>query len=110
MKGMPSMGDVVIVAYKPLPGQAAALEDLARAHVPFLRELGLATDRAPVLLRGKDGTIVEVFEWRQGGVEAAHSHTRIGELWAKYAEVCTYVKLSELPEAADMFATFEPLE
>jgi hypothetical protein len=103
------MGDVVIVAYRPLPGKVAALEDLARAHVPFLRDLGLATDRPAVLLRGKDGTIVEVFEWREGGVEAAHSHPRIAELWAKYAEVCTYVKLSELPEAADMFATFQPL-
>jgi hypothetical protein len=103
------MSDVVIVAYKPLPGCEEALLGLARAHVPFLRDLGLVTDRAPILMRGKDGTIVEVFEWRTGGVAAAHTHPRMAELWAKYAAVCTYVKLADLPEAADMFATFEPL-
>jgi len=103
------MGDVVIVAYRPLAGCEAALEALAREHVPFLRELGLATDRKEVLLRAKDGTIVEVFEWREGAVETAHSHPRIADLWARYAAVCTYVPLRDLAEAADMFATFAPL-
>jgi hypothetical protein len=103
------MSDVVIVAYKPLPGCEAALEALVRDHAPFLRGLGLVTERAPILMRGKDGTIVEVFEWRKGGVEAAHAHPQIGELWAKYAAVCTYVRLADLPEGTDMFATFEPI-
>ena len=104
------MGDVVIVAYRPKPGRGADLEALAREHVPFLRSLGLATERAPVLLRGEGGVVVEVFEWRDGAVERAHAHPKIHELWAQYADVCDYVPLQLLPEATQMFATFKPLD
>lgn len=103
------MGDVVIVAYRPLPGCEQALEALARTHVPFLRGLGLATNRPEILLRATDGTILEVFEWRDGGIEAAHTHPKMGALWGQYAALCTYVPLRELPETADMFATFKPI-
>jgi hypothetical protein len=30
-------------------------------------------------------------------------------MWARFAEVCDYVPLSELPESHDMFAQFAPL-
>ena len=103
------MGDVVIVAYRPKAGREAELEALTREHVPYLRELGLATEREPVLLKANDGTVLEVFEWRDGGVEAAHSHPKAHELWDRYAEVCDYVPLKDLAEAAQMFATFKPL-
>ena len=104
------MGDIVIVAYRPKPGCEAALEALTREHIPYLRDLGLVTDRAPVLLRGQDAMVVEVFEWRDGAVEAAHSHPKVHELWARYAAVCDYIPLRELPEAAELFATFKPLD
>ena len=104
------MGDVVIVAYRPKPGREADLDALVREHVPFLRTLGFATERAAVLLRGEGGVVVEVFEWRDGAVDAAHAHPRIHELWASYAQVCDYIPLNALPEAAQMFATFKPLD
>jgi hypothetical protein len=103
------MTDVVIVAYRPKPGCEAALAALAREHVPFLRGLGLATERPELLLRAADGTVVEVFEWCAGAIAAAHAHPEIAGLWARYDKVCTYVKLRDLAEAADMFATFQPL-
>ena len=101
------MGDVVIVAYRPKPGCGAALEALLRTHVPELRRLGLATERPATLMRAVDGTMVEVFEWREGGVAAGHAHPEVHAMWARYAEVCDYVKLRELSEAGEMFATFE---
>ncbi|MEP9359128.1 hypothetical protein [Sphingomonas sp. KR3-1] len=104
------MGDMVIVAYRPKPGKAAALETLARDHVPFLRRLGLATDRPALIMRGKDGTIIEAFEWKEGAVATAHENPEILAMWEEYAAVCDYVPLSELPEAQDMFATFAPLD
>ncbi|WP_174299668.1 hypothetical protein [Caulobacter sp. S45] len=104
------MGDVVIVAYRPKPGREAELQQLAREHIPYLRQLDLVTDRAPVLLIGEGGVIVEVFEWRDGAVEAAHAHPKVHELWGRYAQVCDYVPLKDLPEAAQMFATFKPLD
>lgn len=59
------MGDMVIVAYRPKPGQepellAIGFDDVARASI--LRRLGLATDRPALAMRSRDGVIVEVFE------------------------------------------------
>ena len=56
------MGDMVIVAYRPKPGQEDALLALTREHVPMLRRLGLATDRPCLVMRSGSGVIIEVFE------------------------------------------------
>jgi quinol monooxygenase YgiN len=104
------MGDLVIVAYRPKPGQADALLAVVRDHVPTLRRLGLATDRPVQAMRAKDGTIVETFEWRDGAVAKAHENPDVLAMWGRFGEVCDIVPLKELAEAGDMFATFEPVE
>ena len=104
------MGEMVIAAYRPKSGQAAALLELARDHTPFLQRLGLATDRSATLMRAKDGTIVEVFEWQDGAVAAAHEHPQVRALWTQYAAVCDYVALHEIAEAHDLFAMFQPVD
>jgi hypothetical protein len=104
------MGDVVIVAYRPKPGREADLLALTRTHVSELRALGLATDRPATAMRAKDGTVVEVFEWQDGAIARAHEHPAIHAMWARYAEVCDYVPLSDLAESRDMFAQFVPVE
>jgi len=104
------MGEMVIVAYRPKPGREAQLEALVREHVPFLRDLGLATDRPAQAMRAADGTIVEVFEWRDGAVQTAHGHPKVHELWERFGAACDYITLRDLPEAAGPFATFKPIE
>jgi hypothetical protein len=104
------MGTMVIVACRPKPGREGDLESLTREHVPILRDLDLATDRPAQAMRAKDGTIVEVFEWRDGALDVAHKHPKVHELWARYAEVCDYVPLQELAETKDLFASFTPIE
>ncbi len=104
------MGDVVIVAYRPKPGREADLLALARDHVPFLRRLGLASDRPAALLQARDGVIVEVFEWLPGAMASAHGNPEVLALWERYAEVCDYVPLHALPECQEMFATFSPAD
>jgi hypothetical protein len=104
------MGDSVIVAFRPKPGEADALLVLVREHVPFLRRHGLATDRPVLAMRNRDGVIVEVFEWQSGAIASAHQHPAVQELWARFAAVCDYVALHELPEAHDLFAQFEPID
>ncbi len=104
------MSDMVIVAYRPKPGKEDELLALTRDHVPELRRLGLATDRTPLAMRSKDGIIVEVFEWQDGAINAAHTHPDVLAMWERYGAVCHYVPLNELPEARDMFAQFEPIE
>ena len=104
------MGDIVIVAYRPKSGCDNELLDLVKQHVPYLRRLGLVTDRPALAMIGKGGVIIEVFEWAEGAIASAHENSDVQALWAKYAAVCDYVPLHELPEAKDMFAQFEPID
>ena len=103
------MGDMVIVAYRPKPGRDDDLLALTRDHVPELRRLGLATDRTTLAMRSKEGIIVEVFEWQDGAIHAAHTNPDVLAMWERYASVCDYVPLHELSEAHDMFAQFTPV-
>jgi len=54
-------GRIVIVAYRPKAGKENALKQLAREHYNRLKTQDLVSDRAPILMQAKDGTIVEVF-------------------------------------------------
>jgi hypothetical protein len=103
------MPDIVIAAYRPKPGKAAELRALVSQHVPYLRGLGLATDRPETMMQAKDGTVIEVFEWRDGGITAAHEDPRLHDLWARFGAVCDYVPLASLAEAQGLFAGFTPL-
>jgi hypothetical protein len=105
-----SDGRLVIVAYRAKPGRVEDLIALTRRHVPELRALGLVTDRPPVAMRAADDTVVEVFEWTADGIARAHEHPAVLAMWGDYAEVCDYVPLRELPEAAAMFAEFAPID
>lgn len=104
------MGDIVIVAYRPKPGCEQKLLDLVGDHVPFLRRLGLATNRPALAMQGRDGVVVEVFEWEEGAIASAHENPEVQALWAKYASICDYVPLGELPVAKEMFAGFRPID
>ena len=103
-------GIVCIVAYRPKPGSNAEILELVRGRVPTLRKEGLVTDRVPVMMRAKDGTILEVSEWKsQEAIEEAHKNPRVLAMWEKFFAVCDCVPLKTLPEAESMFASFEPI-
>ena len=103
-------GIVVIVAYRPKPGHESELLDLVRSRVQTLRKEDLVTDRVPVLVRAKDGTIIEVSEWKSHrAIEEAHRNPRVLAMWDKFFAVCDCVPLKTVPEAETMFAGFEPI-
>ncbi|MFT4925900.1 MAG: quinol monooxygenase YgiN [Phenylobacterium sp.] len=105
------MGIIVIVGYKPKPGQEAALETLLKTHLPILQKEGLATDREAVLMKSKDGTLLEVFEWvSKEAIEQAHSNPQVQKMWQQYAQVCEYIPLSTLDETSDLFAEFAAID
>src|SRR5216684_8235582 len=104
-------GICVIVAYRPKPGKENELLELVRSRVPTLRREGLVTDRKPTIMRSRDGTIVEVSEWKsQEAIDAAHRNPKVLAMWDKFFAVCECVPLNTLAEAADMFAGFTPVE
>jgi len=103
-------GIVVIVAYRPKAGREKELLDIVRDRVPILRKENLVTERAPVVMRAKDGTIIEVSEWKSHeAIEAAHKNPRVLAMWDKFFALCDCVPLKTVPEAETMFAGFEPI-
>ena len=97
------MGRIVIACYRPKPGKEEALAALILDHVATLRGQGLVTDRVPITAVAGDGTIVEVFEWASSAaIESAHANPAILKMWDQYAEVCDYVPVAEVPEAANV--------
>ena len=104
-------GVCVIVAYHPKPGKEDEVLALVRSRVPNLRKEGLATDREPVIMRSRDGTIIEVSEWKsREAIDAAHKNPNVLTMWNKFFAVCDCVPLNTLVEAQEMFAGFEPIE
>ena len=104
-------GVIAVVAYRPKPGKEQELLDLVRSRLPTLRKEGLVTDRVPTIMRSLDGTIVEVSEWKsREAIDAAHKNPNVLAMWEKFFDVCDCVPLNTLPEAADMFAGFTPIE
>jgi quinol monooxygenase YgiN len=104
-------GVCVIVAYRPQPGKEEPLLALVRSRVPTLKKEGLVTDRKPVIMRAKDGTILEVSEWKsREAIEAAHKNPNVLAMWEKFFALCDCVPLKTLAEASEMFAGFEPIE
>ncbi len=104
------MGSIVVACYKPRPGSEDALAELVRNHLPPLRAEGLVTERAPIVMRTADGTIVEVFEWvSQEAIAGAHANPAVQELWKKFEAVCWYETPSNVAEFQNMFSHFEPL-
>jgi hypothetical protein len=105
------MGRIVIAAYRPKKGQGEALRRLIVDHVPTLRAEGLVTDRAPITMEAQDGTVVEVFEWKSpAAIEAAHGNAAVQKMWGEYSEVCDYVPMGQVPEAAQLFSDFTPID
>ena len=105
------MGRIAIAGYKPKPGKSDALKKLMRSHVDILRSRDLVTDRRPIVMEAADGTIVEVFEWAsREAIEAAHSDPVVGEMWREYDAACDYVPIGSVPEAAELFSEFTPLD
>jgi quinol monooxygenase YgiN len=103
-------GVIVIVAYRPKPGKGEELLELVRNRVPVLCKEELVTDRKPTIMRARDGTIIEVSEWKsQEAIDAAHKNPNVRAMWEKFFATCEFVPLKNLREAEEMFAGFEPI-
>jgi quinol monooxygenase YgiN len=103
-------GVIVIVAYRPKPGKEKELIELVRNRVPTLRKQDLVTNLAPIIMRARDGTIIEVSEWKsQEAIDAAHKNPNVLAMWNKFFAICDCVPFRTLAEAEEMFPGFEPI-
>ena len=104
------MGSISAACYKPRPGREEALLELVRNHLPPLRTEGLVTERAPIVMRCADGTIVEIFEWvSQEVVAGAHKNPVVLDLRKQFEAVCWYETPANIAEFQNMFGHFEPM-
>lgn len=100
---------IVIACYRPKPGKEQALHQLMKEHLPTLKGQGLVTGRASIMMEAKDGTIIEVFEWKsQAAIDQAHTNPAVLEMWGKYAEVCDYIPVAQVEETTQLFSGFVP--
>ena len=105
------MGSFVIASYMPKAGKEEELLEILKEHVPILRNLGLATDKAVHVMKSEDGTIIEVFEWvSEDAISQAHKHPVVLEMWKKFEACCDYIPLKGLKEINIPFAGFKAIE
>lgn len=102
------MGIITIGAFRAKPGKEGDLVDLLKHHHGILRLQGLVSEMKPVIARAKDGSFIEIFEWKnQTAIDAAHKNPSVAELWKKFEACSDAVKLADLPEGQGPFASFE---
>jgi hypothetical protein len=102
--------EVVFALYRPHPGKDVELRQLIAQHLPTLRRLELATDRPGVLVRSRNGTYIEIFEWRTAeSAGVAHHHPEVAKVWEAMGQVCDMPALESLEEAKLTFPHFEPV-
>lgn len=103
------MSHIMVAAYRPKPGQERLLDRvIGRQHARLLAE-GLVTERAPILMRAANGTILEVVEWHPAIADADASPTVIA-LRRELAEIADAVPLADVAEARAAISRFEPME
>ena len=105
------MGRIVIAVYRAKPGKIDELTALITTHVPRLREQSLVTERQPIIMQSGDDTFIEVFEWMSNeAIEQAHTNPAVLEMWQQFGEVAEYLPVGKLPEAANLFSEFSPVD
>lgn len=105
------MGHLVIACYRPKPGKTPDLLSCIHDHMPVLAHAGLITDRPSLVMKAKDGSIAEIFEWKsEDAVEAAHSNSEVLKLWERFSKCCEYITPADITECHQPFSPFEPVE
>ena len=101
---------VVFALYKPHEGNDADLRKILAEHVATLRRLELATDRPAVLVKSRNGTYIEIFEWSTPEAAGlAHHHPEVAKVWESIGKVADLAKLDSLEEIKGMFPHFQPV-
>src|SRR5262245_24594004 len=102
--------EIVFALYKPHPGKDAELLEIIKQHVPTLRRLEMATDRPVVLVKSKNGTYIESFEWSTAEAAGlAHHHPEVAKVWEAMGKIADLAKLDSIEEVKEEFPHFKPI-
>ncbi len=105
------MGRISVASFRPKPGKEEELRQVIADRLPLLRRLGFATDREAILMRSRDGVLIQVSEWSSDeAIAKAHETPEVLAMWDRFAACSEYVKLDSLAEVHEDFATFDPVD
>jgi hypothetical protein len=103
--------EIVFAMYRPFAAASREmLLEQIRSHNATLRVEELITDRPALLLEAQDGTLIEIFEWKPGAAQKAHTHKAVQKIWKRMEELCEFAPLISLPEAEATFPHFKPVD
>lgn len=104
------MGKISIAVYRAKPGKDEELKQLIADRMPFMRKLGLVTDRPNITMRARNGEFIDVSEWvDDAAIKRAHETPEVLEMWARFEAYADYLKLDSLEEAHEEFGGFEAI-
>lgn len=102
--------EIVFALYRPHEGKDAEFRQLLAKHFPVLRGLELVTDREPVIVKSKNGTYIEIFEWRTAeSARQAHELPEVAQVWEAMGRIADLPALESLDEVSGRFPHFEPV-
>ena len=90
---MPKTNDqVVVCTFRVKIGREQDFIALLKRHWPTLRKLGLVQEQPRMALQGHDtdktSCFVEIFAWKDRGLEVAHKHPEVLALWEPMEQMC----------------------
>jgi len=102
------MSRVLIVSYRPAPGQLEAVVELLRAQYRRLRSLGVTQPSAPILARSAAGdlTYVAVFD-HADGVDRCWEDPEFQDLDGQIGQLAEMVPIRTLHEASGSYMDLE---
>jgi hypothetical protein len=85
-----SDAQTVIATYRMLAENEQRFLPMLQAHWPTLKRLGLVEDEPVQLFRKRDSagvTYLEIFTWKPGAAERAHTHPEVAAIWEPMSTV-----------------------
>jgi hypothetical protein len=104
------MHHIALILYSPRKGREQELIEMLQHNIPVMRKLGLVTDREQILAGTKDGSIIQIFEWKsQDSQEQAMAHPVVQEMWLKAGNISEFQKPAAVAEFNEVFSMFKTI-
>ncbi|MBL7878115.1 MAG: hypothetical protein JNL53_20785 [Cyclobacteriaceae bacterium] len=104
------MGRIFLIIYKPHKGKEQELLSTVKSGYAPMISGGYVTDRAPILMRATNGSLLLIFEWKQqDSQDKAQADPAIQEQWMRVSKLSEFEKPESLKEFRDVFPEFESI-
>ena len=105
-------GEYVICVYRPKKVEGDEFKKSLDEHLDVLDRGGYLASRQHLVLQSeKDGTVLELLEWKsRDAAGRAHNDPNVQKIWGQLSEVAELISLNDLAEAEETFPHFAPFD